>query len=122
MANTITEGNPILEFIGGGVFDYVLHAANFVNDTIIEVEDSDDESKEGPPCDKCVSAKRAHYCCKYTTCIGHDCPKSTIIINGVDFNELVARVKSIERYIVAREIERQTTLPSDIAVEITKYF
>lgn len=140
---------PAFETLGGGIFDVMLHAVTFMGeDVAIENEEETKNEDDEPcanckksrhihtgshyccdyttcigPCDNCKNAKRpVIYCCDYTTRIGNDCLNSKIIIGGVDFKDVLDRIKAIERYIAAREIERQTSLPSDIAQMITQYF
>jgi hypothetical protein len=121
------------DVIGTGLFDFGIHAGLFeiLTDSVTEtptieylgdaipavVEDSD------KPCDKCTYNKRSRYCCSTTTKIGNDCSNCTVLIKGYDIDALVKRIRDLEEYIVARELERQVPkLPSELAVMITRYF
>jgi hypothetical protein len=121
-----------LDVIGTGLFDFGIHAGLFeiLADTVTDndhdiagevlssaVEESD------KPCDKCTYNRRARYCCNTTTKIGNDCSNCTVLIKGYDIDALVKRIRDLEEYIVARELERQIPkLPSELAVMIAQYF
>lgn len=123
--NSIDDSLQYFETLGGGLFDLMLHSVTFMGDTAVEtsIEEKKEEVNECDACERCRAAgRRARYCCNYSTHIGNDCMNSRVVINGVDFNDLLERLSAVERYIVAREVERQTKLPTAIAIEIAQYF
>lgn len=89
---------------------------------IVEAVSALEEAAAHEACSTCVANRRARFCCSETTKIGNDCERASVLIAGHDIRKLVDRVRLLEEYVVARELERATPLPTDIAISIAKYF
>lgn len=74
------------------------------------------------PCTHCKSSGRSHLCFEAVHQLGYRCDKYTLMMKEHNVDILVQRIEALEKYIAVRELERQTKLPTSIAVEITKYY
>lgn len=141
-----------IDLIGAGIFDFGLHESLWLTgdaafDTTISqaitstntigsvvttsnprtplLLDSRREwpvPQEEPPCENCKANKRERYCCDTVTRIGTDCKKSKLLINGIDFNDILKRLSDLEKYVVSVELEKNTKLPSELCTSIANYF